>query len=460
VRSIHDESPKIPMASINKRRRPDSDSDDDFGTLSFKPFLVIESLDPDKPITKLSPFVIEKTLSGILGTPKSVKKLKNESILVECNTKIQADNLLKNETFFGQRVNIHPHSALNSSRGVIKCKDLSYCDSIEEITNNLSSQGVTSVKRITVTRDGKKINTNTYILDFDSPTVPAKLKIGYQLVNVNVYIPNPLRCYRCQKFGHHESRCTQTPVCGGCSFVGQDHDSSTCRAEIKCANCKKDHRSNSKECLIWKVEKETLKIKYTQNISFPEARKLAKSHLQYEQQQTTTITYAKAAAPTPSSCQSCELLLSKLNELWPEISTQLKKLISPDMTTPSVSQTSTTSSSSESKKSSKESNSSPKPTAIPKNTPHPERQHSQKSRSSSPGHRVSGKAAGARQSSASKSPVSSGHRSRDLTSSDRKKKAEKNLVLANRFEGLMDFDVSDSSETLSSLPISPVRPPK
>ena len=47
------------------------------------------------------------------------------------------------------------------------------------------------------------INTNTYILMFKSPKLPAKLKIGYIIVKVDTYVSNPLWCYNCQKFGQH-----------------------------------------------------------------------------------------------------------------------------------------------------------------------------------------------------------------------------------------------------------------
>ena len=41
----------------------------------FAKFLVILSKE-DKPITSLSPFIIEKQIESLIGTPKNVKKLK------------------------------------------------------------------------------------------------------------------------------------------------------------------------------------------------------------------------------------------------------------------------------------------------------------------------------------------------------------------------------------------------
>ena len=102
---------KNPMLDENisaEGKRPLSESDSEGGTtfstftssIHFPNFIVIESKDPSHPITKLSPFVVEKQLLSILGTPKSVKKLRNDTILVECFTKQQAENLLKHKKFF------------------------------------------------------------------------------------------------------------------------------------------------------------------------------------------------------------------------------------------------------------------------------------------------------------------------------------------------------------------------
>ena len=68
------------LSSANKKRqRPDSDDENNISTV-FKPvdnfarFLVVKSNDTEKPITSLSPFVIEKQIESTIGTPKSVEK--------------------------------------------------------------------------------------------------------------------------------------------------------------------------------------------------------------------------------------------------------------------------------------------------------------------------------------------------------------------------------------------------
>ena len=61
----------------------------------------------------------------------------------------------------------------------------------------MKTQGVKEIRNINVRRNGVLKRTNSYVLTFNTPILP------------NIYVPNPLRCYNCQFFGHHESRCTR-----------------------------------------------------------------------------------------------------------------------------------------------------------------------------------------------------------------------------------------------------------
>ena len=63
------------------------------------------------------------------------------------------------------------------------------------------------VCNIQVRRNGALKRTNTYVLTFNTPVLPKKIKAIYLSVNVEVYIPHPLRFYHCQVFGHHEDNC-------------------------------------------------------------------------------------------------------------------------------------------------------------------------------------------------------------------------------------------------------------
>ena len=118
-----------------RNRTNDSDSGDETHRLSstFLRFILIESTDENQFISKLSPFVIEKQITSFIGTPKSVKSLKNGSLLVEISTKQQYLNLLKQDVFFKVPVKIYAHPFLISSKGVIRCRDLENCETDEII---------------------------------------------------------------------------------------------------------------------------------------------------------------------------------------------------------------------------------------------------------------------------------------------------------------------------------------
>ena len=313
-----------------KRPLSESDSESESSTNSFSihfpTFIVIESKDVSHPVTKISPFVVEKQLHSILGTPKSVKKLKNNTILVEVFTRQQAENLLKHKKFFQLDVNIYPHKTLNSSKGIVRCKELSLC-SISEIEKELKSQGVTGVTRISVKRNGEMRTTNTYILTFSSSALPQSVKIGYISVKVEMYIPNPLRCFKCQQYGHHMSKCPGNPICAKCGSAEENHDFHECKSPLKCNNCKGDHAAFSRDCPIWKEEKEILNVKYTKNLSFPEARQLVKQRRADQAKFSFSASYAGVATPAKEECHTCVILAKLILNKFPEMVNDLKDIL-------------------------------------------------------------------------------------------------------------------------------------
>ena len=58
-------------------------------------------------------------------------------------------------------------------------------------------QVVFGLSRVTVTKGGKVIPTNTLFLTFDSPELPKQITVGYLKANVWLFVPNPVPCYNC-----------------------------------------------------------------------------------------------------------------------------------------------------------------------------------------------------------------------------------------------------------------------
>jgi hypothetical protein len=153
----------------------------------------------------------------------------------------------------------------------------------DELTAELSDQGVVAVHNIKQRRDGiERITpviiltfrtpTPVIILTFRTPTPPKEIFAEYLAVKVDVYVPNPLRCFKCQQFGHHQSACKRSVVCPKCSMAA--HGEEPCTNPVKCVNCSGDHPTYATTCPRWVQEKEVCRIKVTSNVSFPDARRI------------------------------------------------------------------------------------------------------------------------------------------------------------------------------------------
>ncbi|GFV88471.1 uncharacterized protein TNCV_1242841 [Trichonephila clavipes] len=118
-------------------------------------------------------------------------------------------------------IQVKQHATLNYSRGVISAADL-YNVTEEEILENMAEQNVSQVRRITIRRDGQVLKTKHLILTFATPDLPQSVKVAYLHCPVRPYIPNPLRCFQCQRFGHSKTTCRGQPTCARCAEVGHD----------------------------------------------------------------------------------------------------------------------------------------------------------------------------------------------------------------------------------------------
>ncbi|XP_055931848.1 uncharacterized protein LOC129962135 [Argiope bruennichi] len=226
--------------------------------------------------------------------------MRSGDLLVQVSTKKQSHQILKLKALATIPVSVQPHVALNYSKGVITCGEL-FNVPLEEILKELQGQGVTHVRRITIRRDGQLLDTKHLILTFHSPKLPEYIYAGYMKLPVRQYIPNPLRCFQCQRFGHSKVNCRGTVTCARCAEKG--HDSQQCTAQEKCVNCDGAHSSFSRACKRWTLEKQIITLKIKESISYPEARRKVLSLVLVFQ-----LSYASAVQKTfcaNCSCPNC-----------------------------------------------------------------------------------------------------------------------------------------------------------
>ena len=138
---------------------------------------------------------------------------------------------------------------------------------------------MTEVKIVSIKKEGKTMETNTYIMHFNTPKISQKIKVGYTMERVEQYKPNPLWCYKCQKYGHHEDNCGRHEVCGKCGQQNPNCIINDCQFPCKCANCGDDHPVYASSCESWKQEKEILTVKHQNNIPYYKVRKLVQGSM-------------------------------------------------------------------------------------------------------------------------------------------------------------------------------------
>lgn len=238
--------------------------------VSFPRFHVIHADTPGKPVRTLSPFLVSKSLTEIFGPGYKVSRMASGDLLLELRDQKQYERLPNLAKFGDTNLIVTPHRTMNTTRGVVSDDDLLGLTEAE-LLEGFSEQNVINVKRIRIRRDGKEVQTKHLILTFNSSVLPDSIEAGYIKLRVRPYIPNPLRCFKCQRFGHSSQNCRGRLTCAKCS--AEEHTSDACENSLLCANCNGEHAAYSRSCPCWKKEKEIVTIKVKQNISFKEARR-------------------------------------------------------------------------------------------------------------------------------------------------------------------------------------------
>lgn len=270
----------------------------DFTTDSWFPkFLILHSEDQTKPLAKVSPFTVARVLEEVIGKSYKARKLSSGDVQVEVQTKEQSSALQSLEKINELAVTVTVHRTLNIVKGVISVDELIDCTE-SEIEEGLKEQGVVSAKRIVMRREGKEIPTRHIILSFQRHTLPADIKAGYLSCTVRAFVPNPRRCFKCQRFGHSSQVCRGQATCPKCS--GKDHTPESCKNEFQCTNCQGAHPVYSRSCPRWQQEKQILKIKTEQNLSYT----AAKAQFEFKKKGTFSDVVCRGVAPLRVSVET------------------------------------------------------------------------------------------------------------------------------------------------------------
>ena len=238
---------------------------------------VIIQSESSKKMVSYNPISVDYGLRKAIGSYEFCKPLRNGNLMVKCNNVSQIKTLVNLTEIFdaaGNKISIITSvMAPPGAKGIIRNVPITLCEN--EILEILKPQKVKYVKRFQLKpKDYEKTNemqsSTTVLLHFTCSDLPEKVVIGYMSFKTQIYIPKPLRCFKCNRFGHVASKCKNKDRCSRC---GGEHTWKTCENNQKCVNCGGNHSAASKICPKYAKEAEIIKIKVTNKISYAEACK-------------------------------------------------------------------------------------------------------------------------------------------------------------------------------------------
>ena len=241
--------------------------------VSYNKFLILR-IDSEEHV-KINVFKGNREIAQHCGSEPKILPQGDGSLLIEASSPEQSEALLKMTKLTGIKVQCYPHPTFNQCRGVIYAPELLELD-CEEIQSELADQGVVRVVRMQKKINGTRIPLATLILTFNKFKLPNIIKAGWLNLKVKPYIPTPMRCFHCQKYGHLIQKCKkminrEPAVCITCGMNAHG----TCTNPPSCIHCGEGHSSSSKNCVKFIFEKEVQTIRVMEKLSFKEARKRA-----------------------------------------------------------------------------------------------------------------------------------------------------------------------------------------
>ena len=163
--------------------------------ICYDRYLVVKA-EGERLLCRQSPFMIRRLFHNV----QSIKRLKSGDYLIETSSEGQSRHYLQTKKVGEFPVTVIPHIGLNRVKGVVESDDLKYTNK-EELLEEMKDKGIMDCyffqKKQT---NGDLTNTGRVVLTFRGQRLPDSVNIaGYLNCRVRKYIPDPLRCFKCQR---------------------------------------------------------------------------------------------------------------------------------------------------------------------------------------------------------------------------------------------------------------------
>lgn len=273
--------------------------DDDFLARLPDNLKTLHMISQSHNLSRINPMKLYTCLNNLCGEIENLTHLRNGGLLLECKSSNQAKTLLKTKilSFSNPELQVNIQTTISLSKET--CAGKIYAPELQDMTLNeildlLKPSGAIEIQKLLT--GTSKAHVPLYIIKFLGTTCPEQIKIGYSRYNVDKYIPNPLCCSKCWRWGHGSKFCRNRKICRNCGRENHLHEN--CTLQPHCINCRGGHSATSPLCPVLQREKNICKIHVEKQITLKEARQQVINSK--NRQNMSPHTYLTRTPPSPA----------------------------------------------------------------------------------------------------------------------------------------------------------------
>jgi hypothetical protein len=243
-----------------------------------KPDHIIYIFGKNKNLTKENPIKLKKEIIKSIGDVDNVFVVAKKFLKIYCKDEKQKQALLK-LNFLGEteiEISKNKKDTEPSTTGLTNMFKTVIVGVPETITVEEIAEE-TGCKKAVKLYKGQGMNktlTSAVLLIYDN-TPPEYTYLGFNRHKTYDYKPTPLRCYKCQRFGHTANNCNNRDICAAC---GGPHLFTLCTSGTNkhCVNCGGAHSAGYRGCPKYGEVQTNLLTSVKEKISYSEAAKINK----------------------------------------------------------------------------------------------------------------------------------------------------------------------------------------
>jgi len=222
---------------------------------------------------KLTPWVIDKCITHALTGKVKITTGAKDYLIIEVETAQQSIEIMKIKDINKIPVVMSEYQEFNTSQGIVYIYgyDLSNFEAFkkgikEDLTVADAELAFWVKPRVSFAKAVK--------ITFKQKTPPEFIEIPGEQTLSRVYevLPRPMRCVKCQDYGHTKKNCkNDNEICGKCNIEGHSLNKCLTLNRAVCHNCTGDHIAGDRKCPVYKKEMEILIIQTKEKVTKAQA---------------------------------------------------------------------------------------------------------------------------------------------------------------------------------------------